>query len=181
MNSFYEQYPMDSNPKQCTTQYTVASLSSMPSCAHIAHCHARCAPCSTLLRAIAHSRFSIVGQRRSILRSLAVPASSPVATHNLCRDTSLSKLYNDREFFIATENHENPVLTGNPSSRQENCGKSIASEFICRKPWCARVVLSCHDTMPSGLLHTLLRHNFRVMARSQGKLCRSKENLCIDP
>ena len=115
MNSVYEQCPwtVTSNSAQHSTLSQVCHVHSY---AHIARCRARCAPCRALLRTVARGRFSVTGQRRFVARAFAVPTSSPIATYNLFRDTSLSKLCSDREFSVAIENHENPVSTGNPPS-----------------------------------------------------------------
>ena len=56
---------------------------------------------------------------------------------------------------------------------------SIGTKFICHACWCVHVVLSCRDTMPFGLSHTLSRHNFFVATRSQGNYVSTRKTSVV--
>ena len=64
------------------------------------------------------------------MHALAVPATSPVATLNLCRNMGLSLLCHDREFSVETENFGDSIAIGNFLS-QHSSSVDLAHALGC--------------------------------------------------
>ena len=77
---------MDSDPKLCTTQCTVPSLS----CAQCARCRSRCALSHTLLRAIVHTERSMSRARGALSQHARPPQHQALLRHEISYRNILS-------------------------------------------------------------------------------------------